>query len=123
MCVANSKGCINQKGLKKCITCEDDYDLTDGICTQKFVVLDYNSIDMDFWGGDTDEMKAESSEIFSVGKTNKKNLDAVIAKGKGKIVYSSIANGRTSFQVDDYSDVNGWSPLRSAKGEYIGVIL
>lgn len=65
---------------------------------------------MDFWSGESDEDVQKSKEIFSIGKTNKLNLDGAIIKGKAKIIYSSVVQNRKSFQVDDFSDSNGWSP-------------
>lgn len=56
---------------------------------------------MDFWSGDDDQNVAISKDVFTVGKTNKFNLDASISKGKAKIIYSSVIKGRKSFQVDD----------------------
>lgn len=78
---------------------------------------------MDFWSGDSDEDKQISKDVFTVGKTNKLNLDGAITKGKGKIIYSTIVTGRKSFQVDDDTDANGWTPLNPKSGEFIGVLL
>lgn len=80
-------------------------------------------MNMDFWSGESDESIDISKEVFSRGKTNKYNLDGAINKGKAKIIYSSIVSGRKSLQVDDYTDVNGWTPSNSGQGEFIGVIL
>lgn len=71
---------------------------------------------MDFWSGESDESIDISKEVFSRGKTNKYNLDGAINKGKARIIYSSIVSGRKSLQVDDYTDVNGWTPSTSGQG-------
>jgi hypothetical protein len=65
---------------------------------------------MDFWSGDSDENVAISKDVFTIGKTNKLNLDAAIGKAKAKVIYSSVVKGRSSFQVDDDSQNDGWSP-------------
>lgn len=62
-----------------------------GVCTPELTRLSWNSIDMDFWGGDSDWEVEKSQEVFSVGKTNKVNLEQAIGKGKAKVIYSSCA--------------------------------
>lgn len=77
---------------------------------------------MDFWSGSSDKEVQTSKDVFTIGKTNKYNLDGAILKGKAKVIYSSIIANRNCFQVDDNSDVNGWSP--SANGsQWVGVLL
>ena len=56
---------------------------------------------MNFWSGDSDQNVEISKEVFSVGKTNKFNLDGAISKSKAKIVYSSVLSKRKAFKVDD----------------------
>jgi hypothetical protein len=56
---------------------------------------------MNFWSGDSDQNVEISKEVFSVGKTNKFNLDGAISKSKAKIIYSSVVSKRKAFQVDD----------------------
>ena len=65
---------------------------------------------MDFWSSDNDEDVQTSKDVFSIGKTNKLNLDGAILKRKAKILYSSIIKNRKSIQVDDDTDINGWTP-------------
>lgn len=71
---------------------------------------------MDFWTSDNDQDVQISKDVFSIGKTNKLNLDGAIIKGKGKILYSSIIKNRKSIQVDDDSDINGWTPQNKKYG-------
>lgn len=63
---------------------------------------------MNFWEGDSDWEVEKSQEVFSVGKTNKLNLEPAISKGKGKVIYSSTTSGDRTYQVDDYRFENGW---------------
>lgn len=71
---------------------------------------------MDFWTSDNDQDVQISKDVFSIGKTNKLNLDGAIIKGKGKILYSSIIKNRKSIQVDDDTDINGWTPQNKKYG-------
>lgn len=71
---------------------------------------------MDFWTSDNDQDVQISKDVFSIGKTNKLNLDGAIIKGKGKILYSSIVKNRKSIQVDDDTDINGWTPQNKKYG-------
>jgi hypothetical protein len=87
-----------------------------GICTPTIVKLDWNSISMDF------STPNISTQVFTVGKTNKYNLDGAISKGLAKIIYSSCLPGRTSFQVDDTSQPDGWTPT-TIPNSYIGIVL
>lgn len=93
------------------------------MCTPQITKLTWDSVDMDFWSGESDENVAISKSVFSVGKTNKFNLDTAIAKGKGKVFYTTVIKGRKSFQVDDDNDADGWTPESSSKNQFIGVIL
>jgi hypothetical protein len=58
-----------------------------------------------------------------VGKTNKYNLDGAISKGNAKIIYNSVVAGRSSFQVDDNAQADGWTPTGPPANAYIGVVL
>ena len=107
-CYPNAKGCLKQKSIKKCVQCEDGYKLEFGVCTVELTRLSWNSIDMDFWGGESDWEVEKSQEVFSVGKNNKVNLIQAIAKGKARVFYSSCAEGNRVFQVDDYRYDQGW---------------
>jgi hypothetical protein len=96
--------------------------MASGICTPEITKLDWNSINMDFFSGD-DTNAQISQQVFTVGKTNKYNLDGAISKGNGKIIYSSVITGRSSFQVDDSSQADGWTPTGTGANAYIGVVL
>jgi hypothetical protein len=91
--------------------------MTSGICTPTITKLDWNSIVMDFSTPNT------SQQIFTVGKTNKYNLDGAISKGLGQVFYSSCISGRISFQVDDNSQPDGWAPSSTSANQYVGVLL
>lgn len=54
LCHPNAKGCLSQKNIKKCLKCEEGYKLDFGVCTPELTRLSWNSIDMDFWGGESD---------------------------------------------------------------------
>lgn len=122
LCYPNAKGCILQKNVRVCEKCESGYVLGQGVCTPQITKLDWNSVDMDFWGGDSDDKVKTSKEVFTIGKTNKYNLDGAISKGKAKILYSSIVTGRTCFQVDDNVNFDGWTPS-SSNNEFLGIVL
>lgn len=124
LCYPNAKGCEKQKNIKKCEQCESGYKLEFGVCTPELTKLSWNSIDMDFWSGDSDAIVEESQTIFSEGKTNKLNLDPAIYKGKAQIVYSSCKGDKHSFQVDDNSVPEGWTcNSQKPTGQYIGIVL
>ena len=93
------------------------------LCIPEITRLTWDSVNMDFWSGESDENVAISKDVFTIGKTNKLNLDAAISKRKARIIYSSVATGRKSFQVDDDSDNDGWTPSDNSNGQYIGVLL
>jgi hypothetical protein len=90
--------------------------MASGICTPTITKLDWNSIVMNFSTPNT------SQQVFTVGKTNKYNLDGAILKGQAQIIFSTCVAGRTAFQVDDNSQPDGWSPT-SLTNAYIGVLL
>jgi hypothetical protein len=95
--------------------------MTANICTPTITKLDWNSIVMDF---SSTTITNTTQQVFTVGKTNKYNLDGAILKGQAQVFYSSCISGRTSFQVDDNSQPDGWSPATTSSiNSYIGVIL
>lgn len=50
------------------------------------------------------------------------NLQPAIAKGNGKVIFSSTAPGDRTFQVDDNRFDNGWEITNpSGRGEFVGV--
>lgn len=123
LCYPNSKGCLVQKNIKTCEKCESGYVLGSGVCTPQITKLDWNSINMDFFSGDSAESVQTAQNVFTVGKTNKYNLDGAISKGGAQIIYSSVVSGRTCFQVDDNAKPDGWTPNIATSGEFIGVLL
>lgn len=122
LCFPNAKGCIYQRDIKTCEKCESGYNLNSGVCTPAITKLTWDSIDMDFWSGSSDKEVEISKDVFTAGKTNKYNLEGALSKGNGKVIYSSIITGRNCFQVDDNSDINGWSPSGSGL-QWVGVLL
>ena len=85
-----------------------------GVCTPEITKLSWNSFDMDFWSDESDWGVETSNQVFSVGKTNKMNLDPAIYKGHAKVRYSSCQTGKRGFQVDDIESKDGWSCDTSA---------
>ncbi len=80
--------------------------------------LNWNSIDMDFFGSDDANVKAELEQVFTVGKQNKINLEACLKTGHGRFFYSSDISNTQSVAIGTTG--NGWQP-RTDRDEFIGV--
>lgn len=96
----NLAGCKEQKSYGNCLTCEDGYQLKRGNCVARITRLSWNSIDMNFF--DDDEAQCEqtdSHEVFSVGVNSKLNLVPVVAKGNGKVFFSSSSLNSATFAL------------------------
>lgn len=52
-CFPNAKGCLTQVNTKTCSVCETGYNLDSGICIPSITKLDWNSVNMDFFAGDS----------------------------------------------------------------------
>lgn len=120
VCFANLKGCKVQKNYKLCLTCDSGYSLNNGVCDVDITVLNWNSVNMDFFDDETQEKCDESKSVFNAKFTDSTNLVQAIAAGSAQVFYSSSSINGAQFQVDS-TGANGWSPVGNPEGSFIGI--
>ncbi len=108
VCMANLKGCQIQKSYSQCLTCDDGYTLKNGVCSASITQLSWNSVDMNFYEGDTEKEQEDSRNTFTVSFTNVSNLVQALGTGKASVFYSVSTLNNAQYQIDTVG-TNGWS--------------
>lgn len=104
-CLANLKGCLDQKSIDQCVQCENGYNMVQGNkCVVNIDSVNWNSIDMDFFDSNTEQEQTDSHNTFTIGKGNKVNLKSCLSNHYGKIYHSSCSTNDANFQVDSTGD-------------------
>ena len=119
-CFPNLKGCKTQQSYNKCLACDSGYNLADGVCKVQITQLSWNDVVMDFNEDDNAEAASLSKATFTTQFTSTTNLVQALATSSAKVFFSSSALNNAQFQVDSQGN-NGWSPVGTCEGAYVGV--